>query len=468
MALASLRMKTRPLVTGASAVYPHSPELEARFRFEGKYKDADGNPDVVLLHRREGKLIHLPRALCPVGIEDARVDGEAVTFPQKPAPRPHQAEVTQATIAFLQAGHSGQVCAYTGFGKTVIGYAAAHAVQRKTLVITTKEDIYEQWIAGACGYDRVKKEPCHNFLGLTPAEVGEIRGDKCEVMGTKFCVALIQSLSKEGKYPDWVVEGFGLVIFDECHRLPADMFSRVADMFPARLRLGLSATPERGDGKEPLVEAHIGPIRVQTQAELMVPKVLRYKSGWKCPRIPVKNAFGGVTMVPIPHTFGRTAKVEDSIAHDAARNALIAKLIAMALDKGRRIAVFSTRIEHLDLIGAACVSSGMTPDLFGVYVGEAKKSGKLERNADKTKPVLLTTYGMCGEGTDLPWLDTALLAMPRASVTQPVGRIRRIFEGKKEPLVLDILDTDSKVLAAYARKRLKWYNAVNCNIKDYL
>ena len=42
---------------------PHGanpPELEARFRFEGKYRDADGNPDVVLLHRREGKLIHLP------------------------------------------------------------------------------------------------------------------------------------------------------------------------------------------------------------------------------------------------------------------------------------------------------------------------------------------------------------------------------------------------------------------------
>ena len=116
----------------------------------------------------------------------------------------------------------------------MLGYHAAYVVGRKTLVITTKDDIYKQWLEGA------KK-----FLGLPDHLIGEIRGDKCEVNGTAFCVAMIHSLSKDGKYPDWVTKGFGLVIFDEVHRLPAQQFSTVADKFPALLRLGLSAHAER-------------------------------------------------------------------------------------------------------------------------------------------------------------------------------------------------------------------------------
>ena len=56
-------------------------------------------------------------------------------------------------------------------------------------------------------------------------------------------------------------------------------------MFPAKWRLGLSATPDRADGKELVVYSHIGPIRAKTEAQLMVPKVLRFTSAWQCPRV---------------------------------------------------------------------------------------------------------------------------------------------------------------------------------------
>ena len=112
--------------------------------------------------------------------------------------------------------------AFTGWGKTLLGYHAAYVTGRKTLVVTTKDDIYKQWIEGA-----------QKFLQLPAARIGEIRGDKCEVQGTDFCVAMIHSLSKDGKYPEWITKGFGLIIYDEVHRLPAEQFSVVADMFPA-------------------------------------------------------------------------------------------------------------------------------------------------------------------------------------------------------------------------------------------
>ena len=191
---------------------------------------------------------------------------EPVAFPKAPKPRDHQVELFGETAVLLKAG-SRRRLAYTGWGKTVLGYHAAATFSVKTLVITTKDDIYKQWLEGA-----------KTFLGLPDDVIGEIRGDKCEVHGTDFVVAMIHSLSKDGKYPDWITKGFGLVIFDECHRVPAEHFSDVVDMFPASCALGLSATPDRADGKELLIYAHIGPIRAKTEAQLMVPKVLRFTS----------------------------------------------------------------------------------------------------------------------------------------------------------------------------------------------
>ena len=81
------------------------------------------------------------------------------------------------------------------------------------------------------------------------------------------------------------------------------------------------------------------------------------------------------------------------------------------------------------------------------------------------KPILFTTYAMMGEGTDIDRLDTCLLAMPRASSTQPVGRIRREYADKEQPVVMDVVDNDSPVFSGYATARLKWYNRSDAKSK---
>jgi superfamily II DNA or RNA helicase len=451
-ALSDLIQTAQPLRTGATAVYPYSKALEKKFQFESRF-----NETVPLCRVDAGQgLIYLPRAVCPVGPNDERDPGEVVMFPKVPVPRPNQITIFQQTIDFLSKGFSGVVVAYTGWGKTVLGYAAASAMGRKTLVITTKEDIYKQWIEGA-----------ETILGLDKSKIGEIRGDKCEVTGTHFVVAMIQSLSKDEKYPDWITKGFGLVIFDECHRVPAEQFSRVVDMFPAKLRLGLSASPNRADGKELVVYSHIGPVRAQTLAELMIPKVLTTRSTWKCPRHLVRNVVTGETDVErIPHQAGKTTHIEKIIAADSERNHLIAHLAKEALDKGRRIVLFSTLHEHLKSIHRACrEKEGISGKDMGYYLGAVTTAEKEARDKSKVKPLIFTTYSMMSEGTSIDWLDTCILAMPRATVTQPVGRIRREYEKKKPIVVIDIVDNDSPVFSRYAAKRLQWYKSIGCEIK---
>jgi len=75
----------------------------------------------------------------------------------------------------------------------------------------------------------------------------------------------------------------------------------------------------------------------------------------------------------------------------------------------------------------------------------------------KDKRVWWATYAMTAEATDNPKLDTAVLATPRANILQPVGRILREHPGKKEPVVLDLVDTCAHILQTFTSKRRTQY-----------
>jgi superfamily II DNA or RNA helicase len=446
-----------PLRYGASAVFPKKMLWEKQYRFTSRFDEE------VLLHRVEGKNMLLPRALCTPGqgTLDTRSKGVGVSFPKAPTPRPNQVEIFAETFAFLDKGLSGLVVCYTGWGKTVLGYAAAAHLGRCTLVVTTKDDIFSQWV-----------EDAPKFLGIKPSEIGIIRGDVVKVHGCKIVVAMIHTLAKDdGRVTKQMARSFGLVIFDECHRVPAESFSVVADMFPAYWRLGLSATPERSDGKELLVYAHIGPVRAATEAEEMIPKVLRYKSVWKCPRqlASFTDPETGAVLKKVqrvPHTPGKTTHIEKILQHDPTRNAQLGDIIKTVFDAGRKTVVFSTLLEHLELIHQAAIAVGVPESAFGLYVGVTGKGAHEEREKAKVKPVMLTTFGMCSEGTNIPWLDCGILAMPRSNVKQPCGRIRRAYDNKRTPVWIDLVDHDSPVFSGYAASRKNWYKSIGAEIHD--
>lgn len=444
-------MTEPPLSTGRTAVYPYSYALERKFRFTTRFDD------VINLAVREGDYIHLPRAVCPIGDNDNRHEGKPVIFPLEPKPRPHQVQMFKEVKEFISEKLSGVAVAYTGFGKTLLGFLAAYTLQVKTLVITTKEDIYDQWIKGA-----------KQFLGCKAWEVGEIRGDKCEVIDTTFCVALVQSLCKDGKYPDWIGDEFGLVIFDECQRMPADYFQNVVSMFPAKVRLALSATPDRKDGKEVMIYAHVGPIRAAAQAEMMIPKVLRYMTPWECPKRWYRDDDTGQKVLKkVKHTAGKTAHIEEMLANDPVRNQLITTCIAQAYEAKRTHVIFSTRLDHLETLQHACNKlHGIPFKDMGVYKSAATKDEKAERERVKVRPIIFTTFAMMNEGTSIDWLDTCTIAMPRSDVRQSVGRIRREWENKKFPVVFDFMDLDSPVFYGYANKRRDWYISIGAEVVE--
>ena len=107
---------------------------------------------------------------------------------------------------------------------------------------------------------------------------------------------------------------------------------------------------------------------------------------------------------------------------------------------------------------------GVTSGGASPYTGNLKER-KRQRDQAKAKPVILATYAMASEATDIPWLDACVLATPRSDVVQIIGRIRREYPDKKQPVVLDLVDDDSRIFKAYWVKRYRWYKSLGCEIK---
>lgn len=446
--VASLMVKQRPVATGAWAQYPYDEQLAKRFRLTDRFD----NP--YLLYKSGNGQLFLPRALCPIGEKDLRIKGPEVDFDLLYEPRDEEQDrVIVETYEFLQKGLSGIVRCPTGFGKSYCALAVTALMRVPTLVVVTKDDLFDQWI-----------ESAHQFLGLPYDKIGRIRQNTCDVAGKKFSVGMIHSLAIDGRYPDWIRKQFALVHFDEVQRLPADEFSKVAGMFASMWRVGWSATPDRADGREIVFHGHIGPERVSTEAMPMIPKVFRYRSTFKLPMVRRRDPKTDQWKVlPLPHQAGKVGHVLKVLFKDEERNKLIAKLGLMAYKDGRKLVIFSDGREHLEDLAGRMIALGVRVKDIAYYVGGLKKHEKAEA---KTKQVLLATYGFMSEGSDVPTLDACILAGPRSDVRQIVGRVIRSLDGKRTPVVMDILDNDSWVFEGYAGKRMKFYSSIGADVTD--
>ncbi len=153
-------------------------------------------------------------------------------------PFPHQTEALQT---WQLAVGRGVVVLPTGTGKTFLAILAINQIGRPTLVVTPTIDLLNQWYGElAVAFD---------------VPIGAVGGGNHEYQPltvTTYDSAYIH-LDRWGNR-------FGLLVFDECHHLPGPTYLSAATGSIAPYRLGLTATPERSDGQEGVLDAVIGPI----------------------------------------------------------------------------------------------------------------------------------------------------------------------------------------------------------------
>jgi superfamily II DNA or RNA helicase len=163
-------------------------------------------------------------------------------------PYPHQAAALQA---WKRAGRQGVIVLPTGAGKTLVAQLAMAATPRSTLILVPTIDLMHQWYAQL-------------LITFPGTEIGLLGGgsrDRSPILISTYDSAAIQIESLGDLY--------GLLICDECHHLPTDFYRVVAEYSIAPYRLGLSATPERSDGKHQDLEQLLGKeVYRQTAADL--------------------------------------------------------------------------------------------------------------------------------------------------------------------------------------------------------
>jgi superfamily II DNA or RNA helicase len=443
MALNDLMMTEQPLSYGALAVYPWTRQLADQFSLKSRFGD-----EITLWQQLPGNRIGLPRAVCPVGANDQRSDGYKVDMKSKIIPRnADQKYAIPAVTEFMKAGQSGILQAPTGKGKTVMAIAALAAYGRSTLVVVPKDDLITQW-----------RERLLEHTELTFKQIGIIQQDVCHYAGCPITIASLGSLAIPGRYPEDVWKCFGVVCFDEVHRLGADYFSTVCHLSSARIRLGLSATPDRSDGKDIVFRSHIGPTRVKLETSDTSFRVLRYTSKWRCPR----QKKGGEIVI-VPHSANKAGHIENHLVKDEGRNMLLTYMAVSAYKKKRHTVLFSSRTEHLKDLEALMVKAGVPRSDIGHYYGSQKPE---TLKAAGVRPIVLATYGKMAEGTDIPSLDCCILATPRSNVVQCIGRIRRELPDKPLPVVFDVDDRDSPVFGGYKKGRQKFYKKEEAEIVE--
>ena len=439
-----------PISIAGGALYPYSEELLANMARTTNFDESFSLARVVGAGAAQRILI--PRQMAPMGGLDNRRDGYDFNFKSKFKPRDkEQSRIINETMALLDDGHNFLISAPTGCGKTWMAMDILARVGKKTLVVVTKDDIKDQWA-----------EAAKQLLGLEWGKgIGIIQADKVAVVGQGIVIAFVQSIAREDRYPASIFVDFGLVIWDECHRIGADFFSQSAYRVPAKLRLGFSATTERSDGKSEVLEAHIGPVMVTSELAPMKAKVIYKRSSWKVPMVhrKVKTSSGTYAMkvIPLPHSPGKCMHIVKLLAVDHPRNRMICNFIAAAYKKGRHILVQADTVEHIETFLAMIPTFGIPTSDIGWY--KAGQS-KVDRDKIKLKRVIVATYKMTSEATDIPRLDTLVMATPKADVRQIVGRILRTHPDKAEPVVFDIIDASSPVFNGYWNTRKKWYSGL--------
>ncbi len=401
-------------------------------------------PRVITCFEQDGDRLMLPRGcvdlvkdeLAAVGIassvRDERSAGEPISVTFDGTLTASQKTAVNA----LAASDIGVLVAPPGSGKTVMGAALIAKRARSTLVLVHRRPLFEQW-----------SDQLQRFLGVEPGDVG---ASGRPAMATGVDLAMIQSVIRR---EDIDLAGYGHVVIDECHHVPAVSVEKLMQRVSARYVAGLTATPTRRDGLHPIITMQCGPVRhTLTSTE-------RIEGAARRLILERHTDFDPATL---PHE-PSIQEVLGGVAGDAARTTRIARDVISELKEDRYPLVLTERREHLAALAAAlAVHTDRVAVLHG-GIGIKARRRVDEMLASDGPRVMLATGRYIGEGFDDPRLDTLVLAMPiawRGTMTQYAGRLHRHHDDKHEVRIIDYVDEAIPVLRRMYAKRQRAYESL--------
>ncbi len=355
-------------------------------------------------------------------VVDQRQSCPEIDFEFTATLRPYQQEAVDAVVGrqfgVLESG--------TGSGKTVMALAIIAKRRQPTLIIVHNKELLYQW------QERVKQ-----FLGLEPGLIGDGHFDIAPVS-----VAIVNTA--RNRLPELTAH-FGQICVDECHRVPASLFTDVVTAFDCLYMLGLSATAFRRDGMSRLINIFLGDLvyRVDKEELAAVGAVLRPE----------------LIQQPTSFTFRFRDNYQDlmkTLTTDEHRNQqIVDDVVAQSAISEGGILVVSDRVAHCELLAEMLSERGVHAKVLTGRTSSEERSATVEEVHSGNLQILISTLQLIGEGFDCPGLATLFLTTPikfTGRLLQVVGRILRPSPGKKAR-VFDYVDENVGVLSRSAEIR---------------
>jgi superfamily II DNA or RNA helicase len=343
----------------------------------------------------------------------------------------------------LSSQESGVLVAPPGSGKTVIACALIAKRKLRTLVLVHRKQLADQWT-----------EQLLQFTDLEKGQIGSFDGKETRRKGV-VDMGMLQTLARDHD-PDRLLDGYGHIVIDECHHVPAVSFESVLRRIQARHFLGLTATPYRKDGLEKIITMQCGPV-LHTMAETKAQAQLSRQ-------VLVRET--GFRMDPEASAQPALHEIWQALITDKERLRLVASDVIAALEEERFPLVLSDRKDHLELLLAEITASRkhVAGFLFTSDIGKRQRNRMMDEITAMRErgefPFLLSTGSLIGEGFDLPELCTLVLAMPlsfKGRLVQYAGRLHRESAGKRDVRIYDYVDSNLGLCITMFRKRMTTY-----------
>jgi len=293
--------------------------------------------------------------------------------------------------------------AWVSWGKTFTALAIANKLQQKTLIVTHTLALRAQW-----------EKEVQKVFGVTAGVIGS---GKFEI-DSPFVVGNVQTLYRN---IDKITKEFGTIILDEMHHVSSPTFTRIIDASRAKNKIGLTGTLQRKDGRHVVFRDYFSSTVFKPPKEnYLTPSVDIINSG-------IRFMDGNVDW----------ATRVNNLAFDWEYQNMIGILAASYAAKGHKVLVVADRVDFLKscarLVGdnAICVT-GDIPH---------QQRAEMVKEIFTAKDVLFGTQSIFSEGISLDCLSCLILGTPinnEPLLTQLIGRVIRMYDGKQQPKVVDI------------------------------
>lgn len=365
-------------------------------------------------------------------------------------------QITAEHIRTKQCG--GILQMPTSSGKTIqMQHLIANIVKKKTLIISPNVALHNQL-----------RQRIAQFL--PGARIGEIHCDIFDVKDKDVIIAMLHTLALRPEMDISALEDIELVLWDEVERMACRCLSRaLSRLSHIRLHIGLSATPEKGNGLDVLYGLFMGPpiycAPADTRDSMRTSvQCLPYYSETTYHTFPVKklNRTSNKSEPPSPDV----AAMLKMMTVDTQRHEAILSTLDQLYAQGRNVLVFIQTVDY----GKRLVRESQVrhPELKMIYFSRTLKPTERLSLDQIPHRLIVATYNIAAFGIDFGYLDTLVFATPRRTIMQAVGRLRSFSKWDRQPsLILDVVDRWS-IFRSQGSARQKIYREKKFQLLDDL